>query len=302
MNSRLDGDLRTWIAVSREKVYHNRRAVCCTFLTRHSPIGHAIQRAMEWNLEDRLLHALIDCYDAFVEKYPHEHPLRQEQAILLALVLVLPSTLTKEHVREWLFPRDSISPGELEETLEMVRPILDVDALNLWDYVQAVGLAARNGPRTQTMAQYFAEMVQFNGGMAGCTRGTIACLCVLVARLHIPEDCGGGGANAWPPEMVDLSGLGLGNFQPHMDVFSRLIRIPESGLFLNESLLLKYKATSRGGVGEIPLLSPEELQFAVNRERVKETLREKCRQIIRRNVNGDVRRLPLPSCLIRMME
>ena len=299
-------DLRTWIGRSREKVYHNR--LDDDSLPRHVPIAYAMEKAADWRLAGRRLHAAIDDYDAFLVKNP-DYPIEEDAGMMLAFLMANVWRLDHDWVHYWLQPlfclRDDVvralcEKWEFEEQLAIAdcgpKP-------NLWDYVDRIGTAAGNGPKTQKLAQYFAELVQINGGIDRCTLGKIACLCVLIARLHISEDRDGNG-NAWPLEMVDRTGLGLGDFEPHLDEFCRLLRPYRKKNSLHIAAIVhKYHEATRLCVGEIPLLSPEDVKFAIDRERAKnETLQEKCRQIIRRNVSGDVHRLPLPSCLIRMLE
>lgn len=308
-----DVPLRTFISQSREKVFHKKAEWCFkNLLTRHSPVNHAIKRADEMSVDGRDIHVMVDCMDEYLANNGY-WPSLAENIILSSMLLLNRERITPRRVRDWTYPRYHNQFEDIEQFKSMALPYWVPDRPNLWDYVEAVSREAGSTHQRKYMAYYFAEMVQFNGGIDGCTLGLLACLCVFFARLHVPPLCENRDQNfvksdvfcceAWRPEMVDKTGVALGDFEPHIDEMCRVIRPYEGRSFSITGIVDRWRMPGRADVGNIPLLSPDCIAKKVRMARNKETLQLRCRNAIRHTVHRrHLWDLPLPPPLLRMLE
>lgn len=299
--------LRTWLAQSKEKEYHLVLSVPEDdegLLTRHSVINEAIIRIDEDFMPHRQVHVTVDCYDSFMINNRTYSTEEEEESITLACLL-LPdstfSTLTREIVYDWS-PMSRLRNGlkNLEQYIPLMQPYYNEQGPNLWDYVNHVNKAAGSKYRRKNMAYYFADMIQYNGGIKGCTLGKVACMCVFLARLHVPpKGCQidvFGVAEAWPATMVEKTGMGLGDFEPHLNDMFCAIHPP--------SYMWKDGGPWDFTVGgDTDILSAHHVKHLVRLERKNESLETMCCAVIRHNVRvKDIEKLPLPACLIHMLQ
>ena len=302
--------LRTWLAQSDEKEYHLVLASPEDdegLLTRHSVINEAIVRIDEDFMPHRQVYVTVDCYDKFMINNHTYSTEKEEESVILACLLLPNSTfntLTADIVYDWSpMSRLRNGLGNIEEYIPLVQPYYNEQGPNLWDYVYHVNKAAGSKHRRKNMAYYFAEMIEYNGGIKGCTLGKVACMCVLLARLQVPpkrwESDVFGVDEAWPATMVEKTGMALGDFEPHLnDIFSALH--PQDGI--------KYILWKDGGpwdliVRDTDILSAHHVKYLVRLKRKNESLETMCHAVIRHNVRAkDIKKLPLPTCLIHMLQ
>ena len=62
-----------------------------------------------------------------------------------------------------------------------------MQVLTSLDYVQVLGLAASNDPRTQYLAEYLCEMSLLHTDLSVYSHGTMASACQLLARLTLSK-------------------------------------------------------------------------------------------------------------------
>ena len=245
--------LPTWLAESRVKDYG------CRGVERYKAIDQAIGLMDKYRTVNRHVHVILDAYDAFAVRTPSVSASQAEKALMCCILLealssqkLTPEVLEKDYkvreLHEFVTARYNGTPTDMDRCRSCYKDARP----NLHDYVWEVSNAAGSRGQRRLMALYFAELVQFSGGVDGCSMGMEACLCVFLARMTVmaQEDVGDIRQTAWPPLMEEKTGVSVRDMRLHMADMCEAVR-PCDGF---KNIKTKYGGKWEEHVSDVPLL------------------------------------------------
>ena len=180
------------------------------------------------------------------------------------------------------------------------------DKINLWDFIAEVGRSAGCEPYITALAHFYGQTVEWRGGLeTRCSQGLLACLCIFVARVHVPDIVGReDGHAAWFPDITQKTGISVRDMFPHLRSFVKVLKKAQNERIGNS---VSYKFANPGkpnrmGVSSLDILDEEVIMAKVDDILQSRTLQGMCMARVRKDVPIDkVVELPLPHPVIKAL-